>query len=546
MQTIQEFEAALIGEGTFFELRNIDLDKSLGQEFINAPRNLQALFRKRQYSNADFLVSEGKNISYSKFLSHAMLLARMLKREFGVGRGGRVAISLDESWSALVMLTAVVFAGGVPVLITGGSQARREEQCTITKCSYLIGDPAWQEISSADFVRIVVTNLCSDEVPRQREILCDFDTLQRYDTGECFSDFDPDPEELAVILFTSGSTSIPKGVMLSHRALIQGAMNMMLSGALANYENGATKQRRRTDGSTLILSSFYHVSGFMQFLLRFFVGNRLILGRHFEISEVARAVSHYHVNSVVGLRLRDLGLLVSMSDEHNLASLLNFHISGAQLHSRILQLVRKKLPQLVLGTSYGMTETSGNICAISGAALDRNPNSLGRITPAVSARVVNDRGRCVIKGVVGHLELSGPMLFSGYCGDSEPVRGKGWFRTGDDALISQDNHLTLVDRSDDFIMTSEGAVGRLSLERMLRDFPGVEDARVLKDPDHPGQYAVAVICDGLETDLAAIQEDVADLIGSSIRVFRVPMLQRAASGKDVLSFDNVVAGQVSY
>jgi long-chain acyl-CoA synthetase len=254
---------------------------------------------------------------------------------------------------------------------------------------------------------------------------------------------------VALIAFTSGSTGHAKGVVLTHRGLLHGLMNMMLGAALNAEGRGRDGKANIPPGLpvSLLAAPFSHIAGFSQFLLMMHVGGRIVLLPEPDSHAARRLVHEETVTSLAGFGPDMIAELLDVPQE--LQSLRSIGIHGCSLTPTLLGDITAALPGANVCTGYGMTETAGSVCVISGATLLERPRSCGRSLPALDLLILRD-GTEAPAGEVGEIAVRGAMLTPGYLGPGGtlvPAARDGWFRTGDLGCRDESGFLYVTDRA---------------------------------------------------------------------------------------------------
>jgi acyl-CoA synthetase (AMP-forming)/AMP-acid ligase II len=318
-----------------------------------------------------------------------------------------------------------------------------------------------------------------------------------------------DPDAPAWLIFTSGTTGPPKGVVLTHRGLLAAVANTAAGRPLAD------------DDVYLYPFPLYHVSAYN--LLHAFVRRRpVVLLPRFDAAGVV-ALTERHRVTTMSLAPTMLRLLLDHLDGATapLASLRTVAYGASAMPAALL---RESTDTLGCGFAqgYGMTELSGNAVFLSpddherGLAGDaRLLRAAGRAGPLVELRIVDGAGRTVGPGEPGEILVRGPQVCAGYWDDPESTASAvvdGWLHTGDIGTLDADGLLTIVDRAKDLVVTGGENVSSLEVEGAVGSHPLVASAAVIGLPDDRwGEAVTAVVVPrpGLDdAQRAALPEDV--------------------------------------
>jgi malonyl-CoA/methylmalonyl-CoA synthetase len=452
------------------------------------------------------------------------------------GHAARVAVQVEKSPEALMLYLATLRAGLVFVPLNTAYQRAELE--------YFLGDA-----QPAVFI-------CSPEREAelrplaQRAGVAHTVTLGESRNGSLleaavsfpdnFSTVPRSGTDLAAIVYTSGTTGRSKGAMLSHGNLG--------SNARVLDEFWGFKEEREAGGHDVLLHALplFHVHGlFVASHAALLAGAHLIFLPKFDAREVIRFLPRSTV--FMGVPTHYTRLLAEPGFDRHTCRNMRLLVSGsAPLLAETHKDLHRRTGHMVV-ERYGMSETlmltSNPYFGI--AARDRIAGSVGVALPGTSVRTVNENGGLCAVGEIGNVEVRGPSVFSGYWRmpqkTTEEFTRDGYFRTGDVGTFGgpgkPDNHLTLVGRSKDLIISGGYNVYPKEVEGYIDEMPGVIESAVIGLP-HPdfGEAVAAVVVHkpGASVDGAQIIDRLKGQIANykvPKRVFVVDELPRNAMGK---------------
>jgi fatty-acyl-CoA synthase len=339
------------------------------------------------------------------------------------------------------------------------------------------------------------------------------------------------PEDTYCLLYTSGTTGKPKGVMLSHRMIAWNAYNTVMSWQL-----------RDTDVAP-IFTPLYHAGGVSVFLLPLFAaGGTIVLHAGFDPGEIWSTIERERctvamaVPTIFKLLMEDPAFA-----DTDLSSVRWLISGGAPLPLYIIEAYQQR--GVVFKQGYGLTEVGVNCFAMTVEQSVAKKGSIGTPMMFTEARLVNAEGAEVPSGEVGELLLRGPHVCSGYWNNPDATAAaldpEGFFHTGDLARRDADNFFTIAGRGKDMFISGGVNVYPAEIEGELLLHPGVKDAAVIGVP-HPtwGEIGVAFVVPRGER--APTGDELAAFLAGRIAKFKIPRefvfldsLPRTAYGKVV-------------
>ncbi len=482
--------------------------------------NLYSLFERHFPEGAEqpfLIVPNGPIVHYDELAAASAQVANALVAA-GCRPGDRVAAQLDKDWRVLALYLGCLRAGLVYLPLNTGYQRN--------ELGYFFGDAQPRVIvCNADRLGVIATLAADATVLTLPELFdraatqpATFDTVMR------------GPDDLAAILYTSGTTGRSKGAMLTHRNLASNGL------ALVDIW-GFTR------GDVLLHAlPVYHVHGlFVATHCALLSGARMLWLPKFDAAEVAALLPHATV--MMGVPTFYTRLLTEPAFDRDRCRTIRLFVSGsAPLLPETFDAFRERSGQAIL-ERYGMTE-SGMITSnpLDGA---RVGGTVGMPLPGVEVRIVGDDGTPCGPGAIGVVQIRGPNVFAGYWRMEEKTREEftpdGWFRTGDLGEWVADGpargYLQLVGRAKDLIITGGLNVYPKEIEERIDQMDGVEESAVigLPDPDF-GEAVAAVIVP--RSGHALTEAGVIGALKGEIATFKVPKrvfftteLPRNAMGK---------------
>jgi acyl-CoA synthetase (AMP-forming)/AMP-acid ligase II len=341
--------------------------------------------------------------------------------------------------------------------------------------------------------------------------------------------------DLAAIVYTSGSTGDPKGVMLTHRNMTAACTS------IASY------LAVREDEVILNVLPLAFDYGLYQMIMAVRAGARLVLERSFAFpAEVLRRIAEERVTGLPGVPTifsRLLGLK-SLKD-YDLSSIRYVTNTGAALPVRHLLLLQDLFPGARIYSMYGLTECK-RCTYLPPEDLNRKPSSVGIAIPNTEMWIVDEKDQRVGPGVVGQLVIRGATVMKGYWGKPDatarklkpgPLPGEQVLYTGDYCWMDEEGYLYFVSRGDEIIKSRGEKVAPKEVENALMDISGVREAAVIGIPDELLGQAVkafVVVEQGRTFDEKQLQKECQRRLESFMvpkYIAIVPGLPRTDTGK---------------
>jgi acyl-CoA synthetase (AMP-forming)/AMP-acid ligase II len=340
---------------------------------------------------------------------------------------------------------------------------------------------------------------------------------------------DPDTA-VALLPYSSGTTGLPKGVMLTHTNLVT---------TVRQVNRGLRLTRHDT---VLAVAPFFHIMGFMATLaVPLASGATVVTMPRFDLEGFLTLVQRHRVTVLV-VPPPVMAALAGhpLVDAYDLSSVELVVSGGAPLGAGLQRAVAARLPGAAIGQGWGLTETSIGVTLPDRRRGSTAPGSVGRLMPNTELRVVDPRtGRDLGAGEPGELWARGPQVMAGYLGrpdaTAEILDADGWLHSGDLGHVDRDGNVFVVDRLKELIKVSAYQVAPAELEALLAGHPAVADAAVIPRPDDAhGEVPVALVVPRGELDPDALVAWVAERVAphKRLRAIRlVDAIPRTPSGK---------------
>jgi long-chain acyl-CoA synthetase len=409
----------------------------------------------------------------------------------GVEKGDRVLVMMPNCPEVVIAYQGIARAGAViiPVLpllkapevryIAANSGAR----AVITSALLLpLLQPALADVPTMRF--IISTDLPDQQQnetasqPRiiafDRVVEMGHDEAQRYLSP--LSNVDVEPDDTAVVLYTSGTTGRPKGVVLTHRS--------MVANALSSRSEEMVQQQGRSEEIHLAVLPLAHAYGIVALNVGCLSGATLVMHPRFDPAAVLSAIERYRITTFAGVPAMFVALLnMPDADKYDTSSL-QYCVSGsAPLPLQVLQGFEQKF-HCPIREGYGLSEASA-VLTSTRSNTERKPGSVGKPLPGVEIRIVDEHDNPLPAGEAGEIVARGPNIMSSYYNlpeETAKALRNGWLYTGDMGYFDEDGFLYVVERKKDLIIRGGFNIYPRDVEEVLASHPAVVEAAVVGVP----------------------------------------------------------------
>ena len=329
-----------------------------------------------------------------------------------------------------------------------------------------------------------------------------------------------DDDAVAVILYTSGTTSEPKSALLRHRHL--------MAYLLGSVEFGGAEEEE----AVLVAVPPYHIAGMANMLSNTFAGRRLVYLRAFDPSVWLETVRRQRITHAMVVPTMLARIVDSLNGElAAVPTLRSLSYGGAKISERVLRDALRLFPAIGFVNAYGLTETASTIAVLGPEAhraavesddphIRRRLSSAGQVLPMVEIEIRGDDDRPVAVGESGIIYLRGEQI-SGEYSTGSLLDSQGWFCTRDKGFIDAEEYLFIEGRADDTIIRGGENIAPAEIEEILLMHPSVAQVCVVGIADDTwGQRIVAAVV--LRSDQSASEEELRDLVREHLRGSKTP------------------------
>ncbi|HKU44508.1 MAG TPA: class I adenylate-forming enzyme family protein [Polyangiales bacterium] len=526
-----EAAAILQAAGSPFELAKEEVAGRLCTVFKTRERSMrEKIANALVHGDKEFLVYGDWRITFKDFVQLTWGAAHALSDEFGAQRHDRIAILAYNRPEWLIALFGGASMGAISVGLNGwwntdeilyGLTDSGSRFLIVDDLLYPRVEPILSQVKTLETVFYIGENPPPGTVSIQR-------LLQRRTDAPTQPIAEDDP---FVILYTSGTTGRAKGCITTHRgtvAQVQGILYNAFVGLLFKSAKEGTPPTLPASPSTLLTSPLFHVAGLHSTVCTSITaGSRLVFGPpKFDPELTLQLMEREKVTSWMAIPTLLQRLLDSPKlHDYDLSQLMMVSTGGAPCAPETVERANTLLKtKPSFATSYGLTECHGMATSIGGDEYLAHKNSVGRPTPIVEVRVVDEQGRDVKPGRPGQILLGGSTITPGYWGRAEETKQTivdGWLHTGDIGYFDTEGNLYISDRAKDMIIRGGENVYCVEIENVLAEHPDIVEAAVIGIPDRDlGERVKAIVVVSGRAQLTAA--DVKSHVAKHLAKFKVP------------------------
>ncbi|PBK98197.1 acetyl-CoA synthetase-like protein [Armillaria gallica] len=539
--SIDEADRLLTGPGSLLEVETRIIDGRVLKVWKNLWPSLRHLFLQSTKEHADkiYVVYEKERHTFREMLEQSRKCAAMLRDLYGVEKGDRVAICSRHCPNYLVVFWACHLLGAVTALVNMLLPLEPLRHCiTLTKCKLIILDP-----ERADVVEPIGAELKFASGASGYLVLEDHEGKGHWESmdvwSSVFSGYNRDPgdmlshdpqilpEDDAAITFTSGTTSLPKGVLSSQRALLTPVFNVgSLIGrdCLRRGEPFVPTPSAGPQEGLLIPRILSQPSSIIPAIMSTLQGDKVVLTRAWNIDEgkMCKTENITQLNGMPSMIREFAESTISRT------SITRIMYGGTPVAASHLQRFKEDFPLATIFQIYGLTETNAGAAGFGGPDYDARPDSCGLVFPVSEILIMKD-GVKVPPGAVGEIWVRGPNVMKGYYGDQaatdQVITKDGWLMTGDLGRMDEDGYVYITDRIKDIIIRDGYNVDSIFVENALYTEPGILETAVVGVADEQaGELPVALVTLKPEYDGLINEEKLMAAAEKLLPEFAVPVM----------------------
>ncbi|WP_248921020.1 MULTISPECIES: long-chain-fatty-acid--CoA ligase FadD1 [Pseudomonas] len=519
--------------------------------------NIQAVLKQscQRFADKPAFSNLGKTLTYGELYALSGAFAAWLQQHTDLKPGDRIAVQLPNVLQYPVAVFGAMRAGLIVVNTNPLYTARELEHqfndsgAKALVCLANMAHLAEKVVPKTQVKHVIVTEV-ADLLPPLKRLLINsvikyvkkmvpaynlpgavrFNDALALGKGGAVTEANPQPNDVAVLQYTGGTTGVAKGAMLSHRNLVA---NMLQCRALMGSN--------LHEGCEILITPLplYHIYAFtFHCMAMMLIGNHnILISNPRDLPAMVKELGKWKFSGFVGLNTLFVALCNNEAFRNLDFSALKITLSGGMALQLSVAERWKAVTGCAICEGYGMTETSP-VAAVNPS--DANQvGTIGIPVPSTLCKVIDDNGQELPLGEVGELCVKGPQVMKGYWqreeATAEILDSDGWLKTGDIALIQPDGYMRIVDRKKDMILVSGFNVYPNELEDVLAALPGVLQSAAIGVPDEKSGEVIKVFI-VVKPGMTLTKEQVMEHMRANVTGYKVP---RYIEFRDALPTTNV-------
>lgn len=421
------------------------------------------------YPNKVALIDQ-KQYTYEKLFKQVLYFSHILRTKYNIKDGNNIGILLPNISEFVISLFAINKLGAVSVPIN-----IRLDQNTM------------QFIIKKAEIHLLITNQELEErlgsIGNINEIIIEKNRSYFENTASLVNAANLEKKnhslntknDIALIVFTSGTTGEPKGAMMTNKNV------------LFNCHSCKVCFQLKSSDIQLIVVPLFHVTGLnSQLLASIYMANTVVLLRKYKTEDVYIFLKKYRITVFIAVPSVFILLLEKMKSKlKNLTSLSKIGYAGAPMPVNVIYALKEQFPHIKCFNFYGLTETSSISTVLSDKYALTAPDSVGIPAPGVNMKVMNNQGEEAAIGQAGELLIKGNNIIKGYFHDPEKTKTAikdGWLYTGDIAKMDKQGRIFLLGRKKEVINRGGEKIYPIILENKLHNFRKIREAAIIGIP----------------------------------------------------------------
>ncbi len=517
---------ALVAPGAMFELETV---QRFGRELPSikgAPPSLAHYFAHfcNEHKDTTFIVDGDIRLTFGEIYAAARQAAGGLVEGYGVERGDRIGIAARNSANWIVAYMAIIMAGGCATLLNGWWTGEElADGIKLAKCKFVLADEGRAARLEGTGHGSDVVVFAHDGPPSNGLAVLN---AKGGDANTALPELGPD--DVATILYTSGSTGQSKGAWSDHRGVVQGVFNYVAQTVMSLHLLTSRGQAPTSQPTALVAVPLFHVTGSIPlFLQSFAIGRKLVMIPKWDPVAAMQAIEAEKVTYFVGVPLMSYEIATHPDrDKYDMSSCMSFAAGGAPRPVEHVTRIKEAFPGGFPLLGYGLTETNAVGCGNFNENYIAKPESTGKASvPLVDLAILDDDGNALAQGKVGEVSIRSIANFRGYWENPEAtasaIMEDGYFRTGDLGYLDEDGYLYIVDRKKDIIIRGGENISCIEVEQGIYAHEDIVECSCFGLPDERlGEVPAAVWYAKPGSGLT--EEKLREFLSQHLAKFKIP------------------------
>ncbi|WP_164658990.1 class I adenylate-forming enzyme family protein [Tropicibacter sp. Alg240-R139] len=527
--TYDEAVVQVLSSEAIFETTTAKVDGVTYRVFRNIPQDLRSLLQAsrepQDHGQAEFLVYADQRYTFDAFCNDINKMAHVLQDRFGIKPHDRVAVAMSNCPEILILMMAISSIGATCVFLNAW--------WTTKELQYALQDTE-AKLIFADDKRLDRLNTLQNEFGLtlisigQSRSDPSYASLMRNETHTAWPTVEIDPDSDFAIMYSSGTTSDPKGVALTHRGAVNAVFTWLVQAAIAPLINPPEDPEvEKPRPVTMITTPLFHVTATHPgFLLSLSAGAKVVLMDKWDANRAVDLIESEGVTRFVGVPTQSTDIqLAAQKTGKPLETLAQVVAGGAKRPAAQVGELAQAFPNAEIATGWGMTETNAIGIGLSGDDYVAQPGAAGRLFPPLQEiAFLDDDGQPVPPGEVGEITVKSPSNMRCYINkmsETHEAMQAGWFKTGDLGFIDEDGIITIVDRKKNIIIRGGENIACLDVEGNLHQHPTILEACAFAVPHgRLGEVVGAAV--QTRPGMTITKEELSGFLSDRIAKFKIP------------------------